>query len=98
MNSSNVFSYSNVVTSIQSLNLVYHSFNLEKSSFAINVEILDKNDIPPAVIIPAGAIPVIVNPLPILKPETTIITSETIINFFFLFKFLYIFCNIHYQF
>ena len=76
MDSSNGFSYSKVVTLIQSLNLNYRIFNFEKYSFVINVEILDKNEIPPAVTIPTGAMPDIVIPLPTIKPPTPIKISE----------------------
>ena len=52
----------------------------------INVEVLDKNEIHPAVTIPTGAMPDIVNPVPTVKPSTPNKFSETIVKIFFLFS------------
>ena len=58
---------------------------------------LDKKDTP-AHVIPTGAKPDIVNPLPTGNPLTPNKLSETIKNFFFLFELLYFLYNIHYLF
>ena len=83
---------------MQSFNFAYRIFIFEIKSFVINVEILDKNDILLAHIIPAGANPDIVKPDPTPNRTPPYKIFQTIKNTFFLFKLLYFFYNIHYQF
>ena len=85
-----IFSYRNVITFIQSPNLVYRIFHFEKNSFVTNVETIDKNEKLLAHITPIGVNPDIAYRLPTLNPTPPIKNSERIINTFFLFK-LFIF-------
>ena len=63
----------------------------------MRIDILDKNEILLAHIIPTGANPAVVKPLPTPKPTEPINLSGTMMNTFFLFKLLYFFNKIHYQ-
>ena len=67
-----VFSYNKVKTLIQFVNFVYLLFNIEKCSFTMRVDILDKNEMLLAHIIPKGAFPDIVRVDPTPSPTEPI--------------------------
>ena len=92
-----VFSCSNLNTLIQSLSFVYRNFNFDMYSLVIKIVILVTKAVEE------------VNPIPMLgiindiveveKADPDAINISAIVNNpFFLFKILYFFYNIHYQF
>ena len=83
---------------IQSPKFVHLIFSFEICSFVIKFEILDKNEILLAHIIPTGANPDIVRPNPTPTLTEPIEFCGTVIDTFFLSNLSLIFLNIHYEF
>ena len=96
IDSFNVFSYSKVLTLIQSRNFVYRIFNFDMYSFVIVIAIDVNRAVLLEKIIPAPGLFKLIAEVPIADPDPT---SISVINKFSFYLNFYIFSyNIHYQF